>query len=85
MAKKYSSKERKAYHMGRAWAAGKEGKRIPCPDEKTKRSFRNGVNATRRRKGGKKSTQKTCSNCGAPLYAVDGNGVVVGVIKGGKK
>lgn len=85
MAKKYSAKERKAFHMGRAWAAGKEGKRIPCPDEKTKQSFRNGVKATRERKsgGGKKSAQTKCSNCGTPLYVVDGNGVVVEVLKGG--
>lgn len=84
MAKKYSSKERKAYHMGRAWAAGKLGKRIPCPDEKTKQSFRNGVNDTRRRKtGGEKSVQAACNNCGAPLSLVDGNGVVLGIITGG--
>lgn len=48
MAKKYSRKERKAFHMGRAWAAGKEGKQIVCPDEKTRQSFRNGVKATRK-------------------------------------
>ncbi|MDE7301146.1 MAG: hypothetical protein K2N47_03155 [Clostridia bacterium] len=54
--KKYSASERKAFHMGRAYAAGKAGKRIPCPDEKTKKSFRNGVKATRERiKGGGKS------------------------------
>ncbi len=85
MAKKYSARERKAFHMGRAWAAGKDGKRIPCPDGKTKQSFRNGVKATRARKGGKKSTQKTCNNCGAPLYVVDGDGVVVKVLTGGAK
>lgn len=85
MAKKYSSKERKAYHMGRAWAAGKSGKRVSCPDEKTKQSFKNGVKAMRGRKPvGKKSVQKACSNCGAPLYVVDGNGVVLEVVKGGK-
>ncbi len=89
MAKKYSAKERKAYHMGRAWEAGKNGERISCPDEKTKQSFRNGVKATRERKsgGGKKSAQakSQCANCGSPLYVVDGNGIVVDVIKGGKK
>ena len=88
MAKKYSAKERKAFHMGRAWEAGKEGKRIPCPDEKTKRSFRNGVKATREKKsgGGKQSAQTKvhCANCGTPLYVVDSNGVVVDVLKGGK-
>lgn len=59
MAKKYSAKERKAFHMGRAFAAGKDGGRIVCPDEKTKQSFRNGVQATRERisGGGKKSVQ----------------------------
>lgn len=51
MAKKYSASERKAFHMGRAYAAGKDGGRVVCPDEKTKRSFRNGVNSVR--KGGK--------------------------------
>lgn len=89
MAKKYSASERKAFHMGRAWAAGKDGERIACPDEKTKKSFRNGVKATRKRQsgGGKKSaqTKAQCANCGSPLYVVDGNGTVVDVIKGGKK
>ena len=81
MAKKnYSAKERKAYHMGRAYAAAKAGKRVKCSDEKTKQSFKNGVNAVR----GKKPTQTTCTNCGAPLYVLDGNGVVVKVLNGGK-
>lgn len=44
MAQKYSAKERKAYHMGRAYQTAKIGKRVICPDEKTKSSFRNGVN-----------------------------------------
>ncbi len=71
--KKYTAKERKAFHMGRAWAAGKDGKRIPCPDEKTKQSFRNGVRDTRERKSNR-----------APLYVVDGNGEVLKVLNGGK-
>ncbi len=80
--KKYTAKERKAFHMGRAWAAGKDGKRVPCPDEKTKQSFRNGIKATRERKlnGGKKSS--TAST--ASLFVVDGDGVVVKVLNGGK-
>lgn len=77
--KKYSAKERKAFHMGRAWAAGKAGKRVKCTDEKTKKSFRNGVNSVR----GKKPAQASCNNCGAPLYVVDGDGVVVKVLNGG--
>ena len=60
MAKKYSAKERKAFHMGRAWAAGKAGNQINCPGEKTKQSFRNGVKATRQGKsGGGKNGVKT--------------------------
>lgn len=82
MAKKYSAKERKAFHMGRAWAAGKDGKRIPCPDEKTKQSFRNGVKATRERKKG--GNKKSAQACGAPAYIVDGDGVVLKVLNGGK-
>ena len=78
---KYSAKERKAFHMGRAWAAGKDGKRIPCPDEKTKQSFRNGVRDTRERKSGGGKTAK--SNL-FPLYVVDGNGEVLKVLNGGK-
>ena len=57
MAKRsYSAKERKAYHMGRAYAAAKAGKRINCPDSKSKQSFRNGVNSVRG-----KETKATCS------------------------
>ena len=52
---KYSAKERKAYHMGRAYATAKAGRRIACPDEATKQSFRNGVNDVR----GKKSAAKS--------------------------
>ena len=78
--KKYSAKERKAFHMGQAYATAKAGKRVKCPDEKTKQSFKNGVNSVR----GKKSVQATCTNCGSPLYVVDGNGVVVKVLNGGK-
>lgn len=81
MAKKYSSKERKAYHMGRAYGTAKLGKRVKCPDEATKQSFRNGVNAVK----DKKSEQATCANCGSPLYVVDGNGIVVKVLNGGKE
>ena len=52
--KKYSASERKAYHMGRAYATAKAGKRVLCPDEVTKQSFRNGVNDVRNRKSTKK-------------------------------
>lgn len=79
MAKKYSAKERKAFHMGVAYATAKAGKRVKCPDEKTKQSFKNGVNSVK----GKKPKQTTCNNCGSPLYVVDGNGVVVKVLNGG--
>lgn len=47
MAGKYSAAERKAFHMGRAYQTAKEGRRINCPDEKTKSSFRNGVQAVK--------------------------------------
>lgn len=48
MAKKtYTAKEKKAYHMGRAYATAKAGKRVKISDEKQKQSFRNGVNAVR--------------------------------------
>lgn len=76
MAKNYSAKERKAYHMGRAYQTAKLGKRVPCPDEKTKQSFRNGVNSVK----GKKPVQ-TNSN---PLYVVDANCVVLKVLGGAK-
>lgn len=80
--KQFTEAEKKAYHMGRAFATAKAGKRVKCPDEKTKRSFKNGVNAVR----GKKPKQATCTNCGAPLYVVDGEGVVLKVLnQGGAK
>lgn len=76
MAKKsYSAKERKAYHMGRAYAAAKAGKRVNCPDSKSKQSFRNGVNSVRgKRKTRGKGKADMC-------LVVDGNGVVVGKLK----
>lgn len=88
MAKKYSAKERKAFHMGRAWAAGKEGKRIPCPDEKTKRSFRNGVKATRERKsgGGKKPAQAQGVVAYVPSVGnclIDGDGCILKILNRG--
>ena len=79
MAKKYSAKERKAYHMGVAYATAKAGKYVNCPDEKTKQSFKNGVKAFK----GEKPKQTMCKNCGSPLYVVDGDGVVVKVLNGG--
>ena len=68
--------------MGRAYAAAKMGKRVKCSDEKTKRSFRNGVNSVRNSKAKNKRKQQ-CANCGAPLYVVNGDGVVVGKVAGG--
>lgn len=85
MAKKYSAEERKAYHMGRSYAAAKAGKRVKCPDKKTEQSFRNGVKAARENlNNSKKSAQSKCANCGAPLYVVDGDGVVLQVLGGAK-
>ena len=81
--KTYSTKERKAFHMGRAYAAAKAGKRVKlrvvCPDEATKQSFRNGVNSVR----GKKSTakEKMRAKPADSCYLVDGDGVIVGVVK----
>ena len=80
MAKRsYSAKERKAYHMGRAYAAAKAGKRVNCPDSKSKQSFRNGVNSVRSKKNPvkKKTRAKPAGSC----YLVDGDGVIVGVVK----
>ena len=75
--KSYSSRERKAYHMGRAYAAAKAGKRVKCPDDKSKQSFRNGVNSVR----GKATGRKRSSGKGDMCFVVDGNGVVVGKLK----
>lgn len=77
MAKRYSAKERKAYHMGRAYGAAKAGKRVKCTDEKEKRSFRNGVNSVK----GKKPINKVTS----PSYLVNGNGEILKVLNGGKR
>ena len=80
MAKKtYTAKEKKAYHMGRAYATAKAGKRVKISDEKQKQSFRNGVNAVR----GKGVTRKGKVPKGS-YYLVDGNGVIVGVASGKK-
>lgn len=80
MAKKtYTAKEKKAYHMGRAYAAAKAGKRVKISDEKQKQSFCNGVNAVR----GKGVKRKGKVPKGS-YYLVDGNGVIVGVASGKK-
>lgn len=77
MAKRsYTAKERKAYHMGRAYAAAKAGKRVNCPDSKSKQSFRNGVNSVRG-----KSKKQTSKTAGGMCLLVDENGVVVGRMK----
>lgn len=82
MAKKiYSPEEKKAYHMGRAYAAAKAGKRVKLTNEKQKQSFRNGVNVVR----GKKSiAKKAGKKPKGSYYLVDGNGVIVGVASGKK-
>ena len=80
---KYSAKERKAYHMGRAYATAKAGKRVVCPDEATKQSFRNGVNDVRNRKSVKKPAVKKSYKGGKnggkrePCYLVDKDGVII--------
>lgn len=79
MAKRsYTAKERKAYHMGRAYAAAKAGKRVNCPDSKSKQSFRNGVNSVRGKTGKRKARSKGKTDM---CLVVDGNGVVVGKLK----
>lgn len=79
---KYSAKERKAYHMGRAYATAKAGKRIACPDEATKQSFRNGVNDVRGKKSAsKKSARKGGNNKGGFCYVVNSDGEIVEVMK----
>lgn len=79
--KKYTAKERKAYHMGRAYKTAKLGKRVKCPDKKTEQSFKNGVNSVK----SKKPARKGFKHYGTPIYAVDNNGVVLGVLNGGAK
>lgn len=84
MAKKtYTAKEKKAYHMGRAYAAAKAGKRVKISDEKEKQSFRNGVNAVRGKSGKPKGKAASEVPKGS-YYLVDGNGVIVGVASGKK-
>ena len=66
MAKRsYTAKERKAYHMGRAYS-------------KSKQSFRNGVNSVRGKPGKRKARSKGKADM---CLVVDGNGVVVGKLK----
>ena len=75
MAKKtYTAKEKKAYHMGRAYAAAKAGKRVKISDEKQKQSF------AVRGKGVKRKGKVPKGS----YYLVDGNGVIVGVASGKK-
>ena len=81
--KNYSAKERKAYHMGRAYATAKAGKRVACPDEATKQSFRNGVNDVRNRKKCEKSAANKSykgskgGNKRELCYLVDKDGVII--------
>lgn len=84
MAKKtYTAKEKKAYHMGRAYATAKAGKRVKISDKKQKQSFRNGVNAVRG-KSGKPKVKAASKVPKGSYYLVDGNGVIVGVASGKK-
>ena len=79
---KYSAKERKAYHMGRAYASGKAGNRNVSPDESMKQSFRNGVNDVRGKKSAaKKSARKGGNNKGGFCYVVNSDGEIVEVMK----
>ena len=78
----YSAKERKAYHMGRAYAAAKAGKRVDCPDSKTKQSFRNGVKDARSGKSGKKPARQTTNRRRYDgCSVVDEDGVIIGKLK----
>ena len=82
MAKKtYTAKEKKAYHMGRAYATAKAGKRVKCTSEKEKQSFRNGVNAVRGRKSTAKKAGKRKKSADG-ICLVDANGEVFTVING---
>ena len=45
--KSYSEAEKRAYHGGRAYAAGKAGKRVKLKTEREKKSFSNGVKSIR--------------------------------------
>ena len=75
---KYSAKERKAYHMGRAYAAAKAGKRVDCPDSKSKQSFLNGVNDVRSGKSGKKPARQTTNRRRYDgCTVVDEDGVII--------
>ena len=65
--KQYSAKQKKAFHMGRAFAAGKAGKRVGGMTKKEQESFRNGVKAVR-------ESLVECPSCG---YVVDSDGVLV--------
>lgn len=82
MAKKtYSPEEEKAYHMGRAYATAKAGKRVKCTSEKEKQSFRNGVNAVRGKKSKVRKTGKRKKSADV-VHLVDANGEVFTVING---
>lgn len=49
---KHSAAQRAAYGAGVAYSLAKQGKRVPVKDE-NKDSFRAGVKASRKKKGGK--------------------------------
>ena len=79
--KTYSPEEKKAYHMGRAYATAKAGKRVKCTNEKQKQSFRNGVNAVRGKKSTAKKTNKRKKSADL-VHLVDANGEIFTVING---
>ena len=76
--KQFTEREKRAFSAGKGYAAAKAGKRVECKTEKEKQSFRNGVNAVRKKKSGKVKRKNgvKCDNCG---YFVDADGVIVKV------
>lgn len=74
--KQFTEREKRAFSAGKGYAAAKAGKRVECKTEKEKQSFRNGVNAVRKKKSGKSKRNTRCENCG---YIVDADGVIVKV------
>ena len=46
---KFSTRERRAFNMGRGFAVAKKGKRVKGMNEREKRSFLNGMNSVRGR------------------------------------
>lgn len=85
MAKRYSASERKAFHMGRAFATAKAGGRVVGMTNEQKQSFKNGVKSVR---GGKKPAQVQGIVAYIPSVGkclVDADGCILKVINGGAK